>query len=160
MSNGASIDPLLLRQLTQLVDQSAAEVAGGHGLTVDQWRMLGRLADTAADTMAGLAAALALTAPTATRVADRLVTMTLVYRDADATDRRKVVLRLSRRGHRLHDQLATEIAAQQEKALSNLNSDEQALLADLLNRATDGEVPLLRGGVDPTGQRNTGRIAV
>ena len=140
MSNGASLDPLLLRQVNQLVDQSAAEVADAHGLTVDQWRMLERLARGGADTMAGLAASLALTGPTATRVADRLVTLALAYRDVDTTDRRKVVLRLSRRGRRLHDQLAPDVAAQLEQALSNLDSDERTLLSDLLYRATDDEV--------------------
>lgn len=139
MSNGASIDPLLLRQLTQRLDQSAADVADGHGLTVDQWRMVERLASAGADTMAGLAASLALTGPTTTRVADRLVTLALAYRDVDTTDRRKVVLRLSRRGRRLHDQLATEIDAQQEGALANLDGEELTLLADLLHRATDAD---------------------
>lgn len=139
MSNGVSIDPLLLRQVTHLVDQSAGEVADGHGLTIDQWRMLERLARGGADTMAGLATSLALTGPTATRVADRLVTQALVYRAVDTTDRRKVLLRLSRRGHRLHDRVAPDIVAQQERALSNLDGNDLALLADLLHRAAGGE---------------------
>lgn len=139
MSNGASIDPLLLRQVTQLVDQRAAEIAGERGLTVDQWRMVERLAGAGADTMAGLAAALALTGPTTTRVADRLVTQALAYREVDDTDRRKVVLRLARRGRHLHDELAERVGAEQERVLGGLCSDERELLARLLRRVTGAE---------------------
>jgi len=137
MSISANIDPLLLRQLTQRLDHAAPEVAEPHGLTVDQWRMLGRLADAAGETMAGLATALALTGPTTTRVADRLVSLTLVYRDVDTTDRRRVVLRLSPRGRRLYDQLATEVTAAQDSAIRRLEGAAERELAWWLARVTD-----------------------
>lgn len=139
MSTGANVDPLLLRQLTQRLDHAAATVADEHGLTVDQWRMLERLADAGSETMAGLATALALTGPTTTRVADRLVNLALIYRDIDATDRRKVVLRLPQRGRRVHDESTAAIAAEQNAALVGLGGEDQELLARLLCRATDGE---------------------
>src|SRR5699024_2076056 len=146
MSTGASIDPLVLRQLTQRLDHAAGELVDQHGLTVDQWRMLERLADVGAETMAGLTTALALTGPTTTRVADRLVGMALVYRDVDATARRKVVLRLSRRGRQCYQRLSVDICAQQDAAMSGLEDTERELLMRLLWRATN-EDPRRQAGV-------------
>ena len=145
MSTDASIDPLVLRQLTQRLDHAVADLVDECGLTVDQWRMVERLAEVGAETMAGLTTALALTGPTTTRVADRLVSMALVYRGVDATDRRKVVLRLSRRGRQCHDRLSVEIRAQQDAAISGLEDTERELLVRLLSRAAD-EAPRQRSG--------------
>lgn len=141
MSNGAAVDPLLLRQLVQRVDQQAAEVAGQRGLTVDQWRMVERLARAGAETMADLTAVLALTGPTTTRVADRLVTWALAYRDVDDTDRRRVVLRLARRGRRLYDELAAEVEAAQADVLAGIDPEQRERLSELLRCALEPAEP-------------------
>ncbi|MDS1270112.1 MarR family transcriptional regulator [Lipingzhangella sp. LS1_29] len=132
-----AIDPLLLRHVAAEVDRRAEEIVHGHGLTLDQWRTLDLLHTRGPHSMAALTSALGLTGPTATRVADHLVTTALAYRDADTTDRRRVVLRVSRRGTELHDQLSTPVHAAQAAVLSPLDDTERATLVQLLRKVVD-----------------------
>ena len=128
------LDPLLLRRAAVLVDRGAASVVHEHRLTVDQWRMLALLVAGGKSSMAALCTELSLTGATATRVADHLVTEGLVRREIDDTDRRRVVLRASRKGRELHGHLAEEVEIAQERELDTLVGAEPERLAPLLGR--------------------------
>ncbi|PSK95694.1 DNA-binding MarR family transcriptional regulator [Murinocardiopsis flavida] len=131
----AWLDPLQLRLVAAHADDQAADALRGHDLTVDQWRMLHYLVERGESTMAQLSGGLGLSAPTTTRVADALVTMALAYRGADAVDRRRVLLRPSRRGRATHRDLAPEVRAAESAAFSGLAPAERDTLAALLSRA-------------------------
>lgn len=60
-------------------------------------------------------------ATTATKIIDRLVTNNIAYRSLDRTDRRRVRLRLSPRGHGVHGTLASLIARNDEERFSELD---------------------------------------
>ncbi|MDA8371590.1 MAG: MarR family transcriptional regulator [Nocardiopsaceae bacterium] len=131
------LDPLLLRHVAAQVDSHVADVVGHRGLTLDQWRMLETLAAKGEGTMAQLASRLGLSSPTATRIADRLVTTALVYRSVDPVDRRRVMLRAARRGRDLYHDLAPLVHEAQAQALGRLGDDERQTLGRLLRRALD-----------------------
>lgn len=80
-----------------------------QGCSIEQWRVLVLLADGRGHPMTELAEFALLPAPTATKLADRMVADTLVYRRADPADRRRVLVHLTERGHELHTRLAAAL---------------------------------------------------
>lgn len=68
--------------------------------------------------MAEAAEGALLTGPTVSRTVDRLVRVGLVYRVADLADRRRVLIRLTRRGRTLHERLAGPVAEAESASLA------------------------------------------
>lgn len=89
---------ILLARAARVVDERMAPVLAGPGVTADQWRVLVVLGTTTGVTMSELARRSVLSAAGATRAVDALADRALVYRRADPTDRRRVVVFLSAHG--------------------------------------------------------------
>ena len=68
------------------------------------------------------------------RLVDRLVERSLLYRNVDATDRRRVVVHAAERGRALCRSLAPRIAAAERDGLAALSSAETRTLRRLLER--------------------------
>lgn len=79
------------------------------GLTVEQWWVLHHLTEVEAASMSGLVSACRASAPTMTRIIDKLVENALVYRGLDGPDRRRVLVRLAPGGRALAASLAEEV---------------------------------------------------
>lgn len=133
----SGLDALFLRRMAARLDRGAAAVVRGHGLTVDQWRMLDLLADAGPLPMAALCEELSLAGATATRIADRLVAEALVYRSIDDTDRRRVVLRAAKRGLELREQLSDEVEQAQARQLDTLDEADHERLVRMLGSVTE-----------------------
>lgn len=99
-----------------------------HDLGLDHWLALDALAAGGGKTMAELQAHTLTAAPTLTRVVDRLVTRAAVYREADAVDRRRIRVHLSKRGIALHREIASAIGSAEQQWLKEQSA---ALRADL-----------------------------
>ncbi len=84
---------------------------GAEGLTLDHWLVVETLAAGIAMPLTEVRARTLVSAPTLTRVVDHLVSKALLFREVDAKDRRKVRVRLSKRGVALYQRLASSIAA-------------------------------------------------
>ncbi|HXV93613.1 MAG TPA: MarR family transcriptional regulator [Pseudonocardia sp.] len=104
------------------------------GLTLDQWRVLGLLADGAGHPMSEVAAHARVPAPTLTKIVDRLVDAALVYRRADEIDRRRVLVFLSEHGRVTHERLAPRVARIDEAIVGELGTRDAARLGQLLER--------------------------
>lgn len=107
------------------------------GCSLEQWRALAFLSDGAGRTMTELADYALLPAPTATKLIDRMVADTLVYRHPDPADRRKVLVYLTERGTLLHERAAAivrEVAA--SLAADDTFTEQLARLGDGLESAT------------------------
>ncbi|MGV9827261.1 MULTISPECIES: MarR family winged helix-turn-helix transcriptional regulator [unclassified Gordonia (in: high G+C Gram-positive bacteria)] len=89
----------LLRAARQIESGVSAELAALR-ITPEQWRIICVLTAGGGHTMTELATLAVLPAATCTRTVDRLVSSGTVYRRADPTDRRRVVVFLSARGRR------------------------------------------------------------
>jgi MarR family transcriptional regulator, organic hydroperoxide resistance regulator len=125
--------------LSQLIDQVAHELArrvehalGPDGPTLDQWRVLTLLADGAGHPMTEIAAHAMVPAPTLTKIVDRLVDRALVYRRADAVDRRRVLVFLSEHGRALHARLAPAAGRVDRSIAGALAASDEARLRELL----------------------------
>lgn len=117
------------RQFARLLEGTLST----EGLTIDQWRTLDLLADGEGHPMSELAGALVVPGPTLTKIMDRLVDATLVYRLVDDRDRRRVLAFLSEEGRSLHAAVEPRVAAAETEALAGLGA-EAFVLADLLAR--------------------------
>jgi DNA-binding MarR family transcriptional regulator len=113
MGDGDAVPADRLVDVVDLADRTLnaclARITEAADISREQWRML-VLLDAGADhdagtvpghTMGELATRAAVPAPTATRLVDRLVADGLAYRLSDPWDRRRVLVHVSRDGHRL-----------------------------------------------------------
>jgi len=113
---------------------AAALETEAEGCSVEQWRALTFLADGTGRTMTELADYVLLPAPTATKLIDRLVADTLVYRHPDPTDRRRVLVYLTERGEQRQRQAAEIVARVQEQLFATV-ADGTPLAAQLSDLA-------------------------
>jgi DNA-binding MarR family transcriptional regulator len=124
----------LLSQVEHRVSRRVEEALGPQGPTLDQWRVLELLADGAGHPMTEIAGHAMVPAPTLTKIVDRLVDGALVYRRADESDRRRVLVFLSEHGRATHDRLAPAVARVDEEIAGELGGQDAPRLVDLLER--------------------------
>jgi len=118
---------LPLVRLTQHAEAAIARVLADASLKVEDWRVLDELAARRTMPMTDLAQATLITGPTLTRTVDRLVSEGLIYRTADASDRRRVLVALTPRGRNTRNRLAEAVAAAEREALESWGLDLDAL---------------------------------
>lgn len=82
-----------------------------NGLTEQQWRVIRALAEFGRIDAGDLAQRSFLLAPSLTRILQHLEAEGLVHREADSSDQRKSVLRLTAGGRRLFNRIAPESEA-------------------------------------------------
>lgn len=119
-----------LTRAARAVTSQVEAVLRPDGLTLDQWLVLEALAEERGLAMAELATRTSVTGPTLTRVVDRLVTTAAVYREVDASDRRRVRVYLSPRGRTLHKRVAARVTDVEHTLLG----ESGARVIDLLHR--------------------------
>ncbi|WP_242901987.1 MarR family winged helix-turn-helix transcriptional regulator [Actinomadura terrae] len=125
-------------QLLALVDRRVAArltaVLAEAGRGLDEWRVLGLLADGRGHAMTEVAEHAMLPPPTLTKLVDRMVSANLVHRRVDDGDRRRVLVFLTPRGRETHATLAAAIDAEWERLSDAVGPEEMALLGALLSR--------------------------
>jgi DNA-binding MarR family transcriptional regulator len=122
----------LIGQVEHRVSRRVEVALGPDGPTLDQWRVLTLLADGCGHPMSEIANHAMVPAPTLTKIVDRLVDRALVYRRADDTDRRRVLVFLSEHGRATHERLASAVADVEEAIAAALGGREAAQLVELL----------------------------
>lgn len=143
VDDSAVLDAVLAasRALVAMAARSLADA--GEEVTLTQYRSLVVLASRGAQDLASLAGALAVTAPTASRLVERLVRKGLVRRRTDRHDRRQVRIALTETGRDLVD-LVTERRRQEiTNLLTSIPPDVlQPMAAGLRHlAAAAGEIP-------------------
>jgi DNA-binding MarR family transcriptional regulator len=99
--------------------------------SLEEWRVLSLLSDGAGHSMGEVAEFALLTAPSATKLIDRMVSSNLVYRRVDAHDRRRVLVFLSTQGRAAFRKLRPVVDA----SLDNVDQEPLRDLArELLRR--------------------------
>lgn len=135
----ASSPASLMQQLAQLLSQAERRltrhlrrVLQEEGTSVEEWRTLVLLADGVSHPMSEIAEFAMLSAPTLTRVVDRMVADNLAYRKADPEDRRRVLVHITPRGRATQRRLAARIEDSQAEILAEADADDVARLGALL----------------------------
>jgi DNA-binding MarR family transcriptional regulator len=119
---------LLLRQADRRVTARLSALLVERGSSLEQWHVLSCLADGSGRAMSEIGAAVVLPAPTMSKLIDGMVASNLVYRRADVRDRRRVLVFLTARGHRLTRRLSPAVERQQEELLGALGEKDTAVL--------------------------------
>ena len=112
-------------------------------VTLTQYRTLVVLASRGPQTVAALAEEVGVTAPTASRMCDRLVRDGLISRTEDLVDRRRVSLGLTSKGRRLLDDVTERRRQEIQRVLESVSPDAQRSLVAGLHQfaAAAGEIP-------------------
>lgn len=122
----------LIARAGEAVAERVEDALRGAGISVEQWRVMAHLYEHGGCTMSELSAAAGLSGATLTRMVDRLTTSALAHRNVDPTDRRRVLVHLSRRGRAQVRQLQPRVRDAESSA--GLGGIEAAELNRLLER--------------------------
>jgi MarR family transcriptional regulator, lower aerobic nicotinate degradation pathway regulator len=114
--------------------------AEGLGLTVQEARLLFILALRPSN-MLGLTSALQVPKSTMTGLMSRMESAGLVARAPDADDRRSLVVTPTRRGRRVAESFAREMADRVDDVIATLDQGEQEELRDLLTEVLTAAEP-------------------
>ncbi|MBU8812565.1 MarR family winged helix-turn-helix transcriptional regulator [Mycolicibacterium goodii] len=118
---------LPLVRLTQHAESAIERVLADASLKIEDWRVLDELTGRRTVPMTDLAQATLITGPTLTRTVDRLVSQGIIYRTADAHDRRRVLVALTPRGRTLRNRLADAVAEAERAAFESCGLDIEQL---------------------------------
>ena len=123
-------------------------------LTMSQVKGLRTLAHHTPATITQIADVLKISQPTASQLVDRLVQGGLAQRTEDPTDRRRMLVRLSKKGHQLNERLRGVWRTRFRHWLERMNTDElEALhrgydaLARIVSAGNSGDPSPPRGAV-------------
>lgn len=108
-----------------------SEVVGEYGFTLDEWMVLDAIRRNDGSAMSQISAASGCSGASLTRAVDKLVTGSLVYREASQVDRRKVEVFISDRGRDAHRELRghlRDLDEQVEKMTSASGISREALV--------------------------------
>lgn len=128
---------LLLRRADRRVTARLSAVLATHGGVLEQWHVLCCLSDGVGRAMSEIGAVVVLPAPSMSKLIDGMVAGNLVHRRVDDRDRRRVLVFLTARGRRLHEDLRAAVE-QDEAALQDLHDAHElaALRAGLARFST------------------------
>ncbi len=145
-----SFVPYRLSLLSNTVSEGiAATYRDAHGLSVTEWRVVAILGRFAGLTASDVMARGAMDKVAVSRAVGRLESRDLVRRTAHASDGRRMVLKLSRAGVRLFNQVVPRARDYERRLLEALSGGERAELDRLLDKLQRG-ADALDGGDDLT----------
>lgn len=124
-----------LSRAERLLAGRVSEILATEDCTLEQWRVLKLLADGGGHIMSEVADFAMLPAPTLTKLVDRMVSEGIVYRRADDTDRRRVLVYLSLHGRDLYERAAELLSAAEAGLAAALGDNGD--LCRLLGRLAD-----------------------
>ncbi|MFE2431663.1 MarR family winged helix-turn-helix transcriptional regulator [Streptomyces sp. NPDC059373] len=122
-----------LAQLSFLVQNTLAEIAGHHDLSIIQTRLLGVLRDRE-PTMNQLGRHLGLDKSSITGLVDRAQRRGLVTRTVSAVDRRSFQVSITDVGRQLVEQVAARFAEQIERSVAPLPETDRKRLSQMATR--------------------------
>lgn len=134
-----------LAQLSFLVHNALAEIAGQHDLSIIQTRLLGVLRDRE-PTMNALGRHLGLDKSSISGLVDRAQRRGLVTRTTSAIDRRAFQVSITDTGRQLAEQIATRFTERIETFVARLPDTDRQLLSQLATQIVAADAD--RHGID------------
>lgn len=124
----------LLSQAEWRVARRIERVLEPAGLSLEQWRVLSLLSDGNGHPMSEIASHAMVPAPTLTKLVDKLVDRSLVYRRVDDRDRRRILVVLSARGRQQHRRVDLMVRSEESGIVEQLGPAEAVKFLALLDR--------------------------
>jgi DNA-binding MarR family transcriptional regulator len=122
----------LIASVNRHLEEELAEQLRAEGMPIEQMRILTALADGVGLPMGDLATIVLVEGPTLTKIVDRMVTNSLVYRSPDAKDRRRILIFMTPRGKATYERIRGIAADQQSRLLERLQGQQYEQLKGLL----------------------------
>jgi len=133
--------PYRLSVLSNRVSSAIARMYSERfGLSVTEWRVIAVLGRYPGLSASEVAQRTAMDKVAVSRAVARLLESGRLQRDTDCDDRRRSVLKLSRAGYRVFDQVAPMAIAFEKRLLDGISAEERALLFRLLDRLDELEL--------------------
>lgn len=155
----AQFAPFRLSVLSNIISRSVAQLyASQFELTIPEWRVMAVLGseEASGETMCANSVAhrTAMDKVQVSRAVSRMLQAGLINRAVDPDDRRRSILKLTDKGHRVYSRLVPAALDYEKKLLASLSADQLDALDDLVNtlmtasRALEGAASRrpLRGG--------------
>jgi DNA-binding MarR family transcriptional regulator len=121
-----------LRQVSNHVSHAFARKVAAKDVTVAEWTMMRVLYSTQPVAPSQLADEMGMTRGAISKLADRLVSKSLVTREASSTDARAQSLRLTPQGAHLVPELAALAEENEAECFAHLSSEDRATLRRIL----------------------------
>jgi DNA-binding MarR family transcriptional regulator len=125
---------LLLRVANVIHQEGTAVYARKHGLALPEWRILGRLHESAPMRLATLCRVSHFDKAQATRVLRRLTSRRLVRTFADTAHRHRRIVDITPSGRRLAEAVLPQAIAEQMKLLAALSPQERRVTFNVLRK--------------------------
>jgi DNA-binding MarR family transcriptional regulator len=133
--------PYRLSVLSNRISQDIARLyAERFALSVTEWRVLAVLGRYPGLSATEVAERTAMDKVAVSRAVTSLLASGRLKRRLHGADRRRSVLELSARGHRVYDEVAALALAYEQRLLDGLQPDERAALDRLLSRMEEREL--------------------
>ena len=125
--------PELIRGVNRRLEQMLEAELKPRSISIHHYRVLEALTEQNGLPMGDLATRLLIDGPTLTKIIDRMVESTQVYRAPDPHDRRRVLIFLSQRGAEQFRDIGPVINSIQQKLLNRLGASDATVLTSLLS---------------------------
>ncbi|HEX4370609.1 MAG TPA: MarR family transcriptional regulator [Rhizomicrobium sp.] len=127
-----------LRQVSNHVSQAFARKVEAHGVTVAEWVLMRQLLGEDRLPPSQIAERMGMTRGAVTKLADRLITKSLLVREADPEDGRAQTLALTPKGRKLVPKLAALADANDAEFFDlHLTKSDRAALLRILRRIAE-----------------------
>jgi DNA-binding MarR family transcriptional regulator len=138
------VDDSIFFKLVRVVNLTARpfseSIGKAHQLSLNEWRVLLVLANHPQVVASEVAAITGLDKMTVSRAIAALERRGRVVRKVDATDRRRMLLRLSAAGERLYERIGVPAKARERSLFRGIAAADQQQLGRLLDRLIDNLV--------------------
>lgn len=122
----------LISGVNRQIEQSMEARLKPQGVSIEHYRVLDALVRENGMAMSDLARQVFVDGPTLTKIIDRMIASSDVYRAPDPNDRRKVLIFLSQRGQARFQELHGLLTADVEGIMPSLGRDASNTLKHLL----------------------------
>jgi DNA-binding MarR family transcriptional regulator len=121
-----------LRQVSNHVSSSFARKLAGKKVTAAEWVLMRLLYQRAPTAPSRIAEEIGMTKGAITKLADRLITKSLIVREANSDDARAQTLRLTAKGAKFVPQLAALADENDAECFAQLPADDRKALSRIL----------------------------
>jgi len=122
----------LIASVNRRLEEELSEKLRAERVSIEQMRILTALADGVGLPMGDLASIVLVEGPTLTKIVDRMVTNSLVYRSPDAKDRRRILIFMTPHGKAAYERVQSIAAGQQSRLEERLQGQQYEHLKSLL----------------------------
>lgn len=147
------LESSLLYWLAVISSRASAPVyklcAERYGMSVAAWRLMAHLGERQPQSAKELGGRAAMDSVSITRALNQLDALGLLQRTIDAADRRRVVLRLSRKGRAAYEAIAPLSVAAEQAVVAGLTPAQRTELYKLTRRVWQDSEALHRGAAMP-----------